>query len=55
MLYVYIYVHAMKLEYATNQYFKFQEQVIFDIVIILLRLNPLLTWYLGFYSSREEF
>lgn len=26
-----------------------------DIVIIPLRLNPLLTWYLGFYSSREEF
>lgn len=26
-----------------------------DIVIILLRLNPLLIWYLGFYPSREEF
>lgn len=26
-----------------------------DIVIIPLKLNPLLTWYLGFYSNREEF
>lgn len=26
-----------------------------DTVIILLSLNPLLTWYSGFYSSREEF
>lgn len=26
-----------------------------DTVIILLRLNPLLTWCLGFYSSREDF
>lgn len=26
-----------------------------DIAIIPLRLNPLLTWYLGFHSSREEF
>lgn len=26
-----------------------------DIAIIPLRLNPLLTWYLGFHSRREEF
>lgn len=25
-----------------------------DVVIIPLRLTPLLTWYLGFYSSGEE-
>jgi hypothetical protein len=35
-------MHAVKLEYTTNQYFKFQERVVFDTVIVLFEAESII-------------